>query len=487
MLTDTLFHPVWLLLIDWVIRLALAVYVILRRRPVTASLAWLVVLVFVPVLGILVYLFVGEVRLGTRRSARFDRLSKELERDAVAVWRHRENLDALPDEHWTPIARYGTAVSGFPPVGGTSMTFINSCDDFMASLCKDIGAATDHVHILTYIWMDGGDPVCVVDSLINAARRGVECRVLLDAVGSKAFLRSSHARRLSEAGVKLVTALPVNAVRVLLARIDLRNHRKIIVIDGKIAYVGSHNLTDKCFRSKKWRNTGPWIDSSVRLVGPAAQSLGLVFLRDWLLDSEETITDFNRYLPRLAVEREGASVVQVVPSGPGMAPEAIHQAMLTTIYAARDEIVMTTPYFVPDDATRMALHAAAMRGVAVTLVMPDVSDSLLVAAASRSHYLDLLEAGVKIMHYSDGLLHAKTLTIDRRIALIGSANFDQRSFFLNFEITLFVYDDDAASMLRFMQTSYIDQSKEVLLAEWRQRPMWENFVDNSARLMGPLL
>jgi cardiolipin synthase len=484
---DSILHPGWLLVLDWVIRLGLATHVIMRRRPVTTSLAWLVVLVFVPIFGIFVYLLVGEVRLGRRRTAAFDRLSRSLDRDAVAVWRHRENLDSLPDEPWTPIARYGTAVSGFPPVGGTSLTFINTCDDFLQSICRDIDAATDHCHLLTYIWMDHGQSLCVVDSLVRAAKRGVACRVLLDAVGSRAFLKSPHARRLTDAGVKLVAALPVNPIRMLLARIDLRNHRKIIVIDGRIAYVGSHNLTDDTFRSKKWRDTGPWIDASVRLVGPGAHALALVFLRDWLLDSDEAIPDFGRFLPLLAAEREGHSLVQVVPSGPGMAPEAIHQAMLTTIYAARDEIVMTTPYFVPDDATRMALQAAAMRGVAVTLVMPAVSDSLLVAAASRSHYLDLLESGVRIMHYDGGLLHAKTLTIDRRIALIGSANFDQRSFFLNFEITLFVYDDDAASMLRFMQTSYIDRSREVTLNQWRQRPLWDVFVDNSAQLLGPLL
>lgn len=484
---DTIFHPAWLLVLDWVIRLGLAAHVIMRRRPVTTSLAWLVVLVFVPIIGIFVYLLVGEVRLGKLRTATFDRLSRNLDRDAVAVWRHRENLDSLPDEPWTPIARFGTAVTGFPPVGGTALSYINKSSDFLAAVCRDIDAATDHCHIVTYIWMDHGEAMCVVEALARAAKRGVACRVLLDAVGSKAFLRSPYARQLTDAGVKLVPALPVNPVRVLLARIDLRNHRKIIVIDGRIAYVGSHNMTDDTFRSKKWRDTGPWIDASVRLVGPGAQALALVFLRDWLMDSDEAIPDFSRFLPPLATEREGQSLVQVVPSGPGMAPEAIHQAMLTTIYSAREEIVMTTPYFVPDDATRMALQAAAMRGVAVTLVMPEVSDSLLVAAASRSHYIDLLEAGVKIMHYDGGLLHAKTLTIDRRIALIGSANFDQRSFFLNFEITLFVYDDDAASMLRFMQTSYIDQSTEVTLTEWRRRPLWHIFVDNSAQLLGPLL
>jgi cardiolipin synthase len=481
--------PLWLLVIDWTLRLALAGHIILKRRPVTTSLAWLVVLVFVPIFGLFVYFLVGETRLGRRRWTDFDRLSKSMERDAVAVWRHQRALDEQPEREWSPIARFGTAISGFPPVGADSgkLSFLNDSAKFLDRLITDIENAKHHCHILTYIWTPYGKPVEVAEALIRAAQRGVTCRLLLDAVGCKAFLRSPQSARMQAAGVKLVPALPVNPLRMLLARIDLRNHRKIAVIDGRIGYAGSQNLTDSTFRSKKWRNTGSWIDASVRLEGPASQALALVFLRDWLMDSDESITDFAPFLPDVPTPPPGNPIVQVVPSGPGPSPDAIRQAMLTTIYSAREEIVMTTPYFVPDDATRVALQAAATRGVAVTLVMPKVSDSLLVAAASRSHYVDLLESGVKILHYNGGLLHAKTLSIDRRIALIGSANFDQRSFFLNFEVTLFIYDDDSASMMRFMQTSYMENSTEVLLADWRQRAIWRVFIDNAAQLLGPLL
>ncbi len=487
----------WFLAIDWLLRLALAAHVILRRRPVSASLAWLAVLMFVPVVGVFAYFLVGEARLGRRRSQAYERLSKNLERDAVAVWRHQRALDDQPERDWSPIARFGTAVCGFPPVTGGEgqISIVNDSEQFLASLVADIDKATHHCHILTYIWTPTGKPVEVADALIRAAGRGVTCRVLLDAVGCKRFLRSPHAERMRRAGVRVVAALPVNPVRMLLARIDLRNHRKMAVIDGRVAYAGSHNLTDSTFRSKHWRNTGPWIDASVRVEGPAAQALSLVFLRDWLMDSDETISDYSPFLPELPAppppatpgDEDHCSIIQVVPSGPGASPDAIRQAMLTTIYTARLEIVMTTPYFVPDDSTRTALQAAAARGVAVTIVMPRTSDSLLVAAASRSHYLELLEAGVRIRHYRPGLLHAKTLTVDNRIALIGSANFDQRSFFLNFEVTLFIYDDNTASLLRFMQTGYISDSDEVSLAEWRRRPIWQEFVDNTAQLLGPLL
>lgn len=478
--------PFWLLALDWTLRLALAVHIIFRRRPVTTSLAWLVVLVFVPVIGLVAYFLVGEVRLGLRRAAAYTRLSRALDQEAVAVWKHQVD-EETPGDTWAPVARFGTAVSGFPPVAGNRIGFINDSEEFLDRLIKDIDAAHSHVHILTYIWQPTGRPDEVVEALIRASKRGVACRVLVDAVASKKFLRGRHTARLRNAGVKVVASLPVNPLRMLFARIDLRNHRKIAVIDGSLAYVGSQNMTDSTFRSRKWRKTGPWIDASARLEGPAAQALALVFLRDWLLDSDETIHDFQPFIAELDRPSDGACIAQVVPSGPGPTPEAIHQAVLTTIYSAREEIVMTTPYFVPDDATAMALRAAAVRGVNVTLVMPSVSDSILVAAASRAHYHDLLTAGVRILHYSGGLLHAKTLTVDRRMAMMGSANFDQRSFFLNFEVTLMIYDDDSASMLRYLQTGYMADAYEVNLDEWKCRSSLRVFFDNTCQLLGPLL
>jgi len=197
--------------------------------------------------------------------------------------------------------------------------------------------------------------------------------------------------------------------------------------------------------------------------------------------------ELDRLLPAIPVSEEKGCVVQALASGPGPMPESIRQALLAVIYAAREEIIMTTPYFVLDDASRLALQGAALRGVDVTVIVPRRSDSMLTAAAGRSHYLDLLESGVKILRYRPGLLHAKTVTIDRDVALIGSTNFDQRSFFLNFEITLAIYDSDFTSMLRFLQRSYMEESQEVTLEVWRRRSVWSRAMDNGAQLLGPLL
>jgi cardiolipin synthase len=475
-----------LFLVEWVLRLVLVVHVIMRRRPVSISLAWLAVLVFVPFVGLFLYLLVGENRLGRRRLKAWERLTKGLEERAVSLWRKEHAATEEFDRSWGHIARFGAAITGIPPLSGNRLSLLGDSEQMLNSLIRDIDQARSHVHILTYIWQSSGLACEVAEALERAVVRGVVCRVLIDGVGSKGFLRCSDCERLRRNGVKVVCALPVNPIRMLFARLDLRNHRKISIIDGRIAYAGSQNITDRTFRSRRWRRTGRWIDATLRIDGPAAQALAMVFLSDWVLDSEEEITDLHPFLPELPA-REGGSIVQVMASGPGPAPEAIHQALLTTIYSAREELVMTTPYFVPDEATATALQAAATRGVRVTLVMPRVSDSPLVAAASRSHYIDLLAAGVRIMHFKNGLLHAKTVTVDRRIALISSANFDARSFWLNFEVTMFIYDDDFASIVRFMQTSYIEKSIEIGIDAWRRRPIWQVFLDNSAQLLGPLL
>lgn len=487
---DLVSLPAALFLFDWTVRLGLGAHVILRRRPVTASLAWLAIIVLLPFIGAFFYLLIGENRLGSRRLRRYGRLTQRLAEQAQDLWHHEHAATYAPDEHWAHIARFGTAVTGFPPLKGNHLALHVDSEKTIDAIVQDVEKAKSHVHVLTYLWIPSRKTDELVEALLRAARRGVTCRVLVDGVGGKFFFRSDRIDKLRKAGVKVFPALPVNPVRMLLARIDLRNHRKIVVIDGQVAYAGSQNINDSTFRSVKWANTGPWIDATLRIEGPAVQALAVVFLLDWILDSDEAIDNLIDFLPEMSgtgAERKGDSIVQVVPSGPGAAPQAIHQAMLTTLYSAREELVMTTPYFVPDEATKAALEAAAMRGVAVTLVMPHISDSPLVAAASRSHYLDLMEAGVRIRHYEGGLLHAKTITVDRRLALIGSANFDARSFFLNFEVSMFVYDDDFASQIRFMQEGYLSRSREINLHEWRRRPIWRVFADNTVQLLGPLL
>lgn len=471
--------------LEWCVRLVLCVRVVMRRVSVHTTLAWLLLLLFVPLVGLILYGLVGETGIGARRARRLDILTRTSEERAMALWRHHEDDWRNLGTDFQPLANLATRVSGMPPIRGNHIDLFDDASALLNRLIADIDAAKHHCHLLFYIWATQSKSIEVAEALIRAAKRGVACRVLVDDVGSRPFLRSTLCDSMREAGVKVVGALPVNPLRMLFARVDLRNHRKIAVIDGLIGYCGSQNLTDETFKLNTRPGVGPWIDVTARMTGPAVQALQTNFLADWQLDSDEQLPALDTFLPDPGVT--GSSVVHVVPSGPGPRPEAIHHALLSLLFGAKEEITMTTPYFVPDEATQAALVNASLRGVQVTLVLPDVLDSRLVAAASRAYYEELLEAGVRIMHHRDGLLHAKTAVVDRRLAMVTSANFDRRSFWLNYETSLLVYDEDFAGLLRFMQAGYIHESNEVHLDAWRVRPWWTRFLEQSAQLFSPLL
>ncbi|MFZ2875098.1 MAG: cardiolipin synthase [Phycisphaerales bacterium] len=474
---------------DWLLRVALAARVIMRDSTVAVTLSWLLLLVLVPIPFVpsAIYLLVGEPRLGLRRAERHARLSSRVENEAVVHWR-KQRLDWTSDDPgYRPLSRLATSMAGMPALRGNDVELLGTGGPVLDRLIADIDGAKHHCHLLFYIWMPANKGLAVCEALIRAAQRGVQCRVLVDAVGSKQFLRHEVVPRMRRAGVQVVGALPVNPFRMLLARIDLRNHRKVTVIDGMAAYCGSQNLTDETFRIKRKAKVGPWIDSTVRVRGPAVQALQTVFLRDWAMEAGEELPDLGPYFPRESEELVGQCVVHVMATGPGGQPDAIHSAMLAMLFGAQQEIIMTTPYFVPDEATKAALINAAWRGVDVTLVLPDVLDAKLVAAAARSHFGDLMGAGVRIVLHPHGLLHAKTATIDRRLAMVGSANFDMRSFWLNFECTLFIYDEGFAKQLRFMQKHFEAEGRQISPSRWGQRPFRHRFIDQCAQLFSPLL
>ncbi|MCC6230014.1 MAG: cardiolipin synthase [Phycisphaerales bacterium] len=477
--------------LDWLVRIALALRVILRRTPVPTTLAWLLVLLLIPVVGWVAYAMVGENRLGSRRAARAQRLAREIMSHAAPLWT-RGTQDFPPSmSPYEHIASLCSLSSGTPPLSGNSVEIVSEWEELISMLVSDINGAQRTCHLLYYIWGEDGRAADIADALIQAAKRGVKCRVLVDAVGSLDFVGSETWERLSKAGIEVVEALPVNPLRLLFARVDLRNHRKIAVIDGRVAYAGSHNLVEPGFKLARSKKLGRYVDATVRLRGPAVQALQTAFLSDWLLDSLDDVAEVEKQLSHLLTldeePHDGVSIVHVLPTGPGMDPVAINHALIATIHSASDELIMTTPYFVPDEAIKTAIIIAARRGVEVTLVVPAKSDHPIVCAAGRSHYQDLLDAGVRIRHFTDGLLHSKTVTVDRRIGLVMSANFDMRSFFLNYEVSLFIYDDDLASMLRFLQVSYIEKSVEITRDQWANRSMARRLLDNAAQLLGPLL
>jgi cardiolipin synthase len=461
--------------------------VVMMRLAVGTALAWIILIFFLPVAGALIYLVLGEKRLGRKRTRR-----------AAELWgrysRWLQDLPRLVPDERTGLSPESAAVSrlpegllGTPVQPGNRLEIMDAAEPILHSIIADIDRARHFCHLEFYIWNAGGTADEVGEALMRAASRGVTCRVLLDAMGSAKFLKSPWIQRLKQSGVEIAAALAVSPWRTLFVRFDLRLHRKIVVIDDEVAYTGSFNLVDPRF-FKQEAGVGQWVDGMARIQGPAVLTLNAVFMWDWEVETGHDLKALPDPAKITVDNNQGpAANVQVVPSGPGRAGDSIHQLLLMSIYAARQELSMTTPYFVPDEAITAALLSAARRGIAVTLILPEKNDSRLVHYTCRSHFDDLLAAGVRIFGFKGGLLHTKSAVVDGEISLFGTVNLDVRSFWLDFEVTLCVYDSPFAARLLALQQKYIENSVAVDAADWRRRPATERFRENLARLCSPLL
>ena len=352
-------------------------------------------------------------------------------------------------------------------------------------MVADVDAAQQHVHISTYIWLDDHNGLKMKDALIRAAARGVKVRVLADALGSRAFIHSRHWRELLDGGADVRIALPFgNLLRVLLrGRIDLRNHRKAMIVDNRVAWCGSQNLADPDFRIKP--RFAPWVDIMTRWEGPIVRDWQFLFVSDWM---GEACCDISSCLGEASgTAREGKIIAQVIGTGPIYAYDAMPSSFAELIHSAREELVVTTPYFVPDEQLIYAMLSAARRGVRVTLVLPRRNDSRFVAGASRSYYSDLMAAGARIFEFRPGLLHAKTMVVDRQVGLIGSANLDRRSFELNFENNILFLDADFAAAVRGRQDEFIAQSDAVTADQIASFSIAARVWQNTLAMLGPLL
>lgn len=471
---------------DLLIRVGLSVRVIMRCRPVGVSLAWLMIILIFPFGGAMIYLTLGETRLGRRRAEQIARVH-----GPYLQW--LAELETRPDIHWSllgpeckSLARLAATTVGIPPLSGNCIELIDETDEVLYRIIADVDSARQTCHMVFYIWNNGGLPDDVSEALIRAARRGVICRILVDDVGSAPFLRSDRAGRMRDAGIRLCSALPVGLIRSLFVRFDLRMHRKMVVIDGQVGYTGSLNMVDPRY-FKHSAGVGQWVDAMVRVQGPVVETMAVTFLEDWELDTEEELDQLRVSGDVNPLEEVGTAAAQLVPSGPITESHTIQQVLLTAIYAARRELILTSPYFVPDELLLTALVSAASRGVDVTLIVPARVDSLLVRYASQAHKIDLLEAGVKVALFEGGLLHTKSIAVDGEFSFFGTLNLDPRSLWLNFEITLLVYDQAFTRGLRDLQQRYIRDSRFMDLETWRRRPARERLIVNTARLLSPLI
>lgn len=477
--------PETLFIADALVRVALAIRIIMRRRPVGVSLAWLSVVLVFPFFGAFAYLVFGELRLGNRRAIWGKKVDKPLH-DWLKTVQGRQFTDwSELRSDCQSLSRLAEGTAGVPTLPGNDLELLSETDAIAQSLIDDINRAERTCHMEFYIWSEGGLADDIAEALVGAVQRGVTCRVLLDDMGSRKFLRSDMAAELRKVGVHLIAALPGGWIRGLFVRFDLRMHRKIVVIDGKIAYTGSQNIADPQF-FKQHSGVGQWVDAMVRVQGPAVEALSATFLADWAVESKESIEEIRTTGDYGPLDPCGSTAVQVVPSGPMLSNDAIQKILIMAIYAARHELILTTPYFVPEESLLVALTTAAERGVDVTLIVPTKVDSLLVRMASQSFRGDLTAAGVKVALFDSGLLHTKSITVDGEFSFFGSLNLDPRSLHLNFEITLLIYDRDFTARLRDLQMSYLTNC--TFLADIEEnRSGLQRLGENAARLIGPLL
>ena len=473
------------LVIHILINALVIVRVLLRsHRAPAARVAWIAVIASLPVLGILAYILFGEVNIGRRRAARLRQVIAGMPAVGRAAAGDEVHLRANIPEQYRPLFRVGHSISGSDPVGGNSARLLENSNVTIDEMVADIDRAQDHVHLLFYIWLADNNGLKVVEALKRAAGRGTTCRAMVDGLGSRRLVRSRYWAELKDTGVRVAVALPIGNpfLRALAGRIDLRNHRKIVIIDGRITYCGSQNCADAEFRVKA--KYAPWVDAVIRFEGPIARQNQRLFASDWMSSVDE---DLNHLLKNPIPAPQPGFAAQVIGTGPTVRCSALPEMFESLIYAARHELVISTPYYVPNESTQAALCAAAYRGIATTLVVPRRNDSWVVAAASRSYYSELLAAGLRIHEYVGGLLHTKSMTIDREVTLFGSANMDRRSFDLNYENHILFVDPRLTSDVRQRQQEYIDKSTEVTTDVVKSWTKPRRLLNNTVAILGPVL
>ena len=464
---------------------AVMVRVLLRpHREPASRIAWIVVVGALPGLGVLTYILLGEVNIGRRRVARVREVMASLPPIATAMTGDEDHLQADVPERYEHLFRVGHSISGFEPAGGNTAQLMADSDATIDAMVADIDAAEDHVHLLFYIWLADNNGCKIVEALKRAAARGVTCRAMADGLGSRLMIKSEHWNAMRDAGVHVAVALPIGnpLLRPLKGRIDLRNHRKILVIDGHITFCGSQNCADPEFLVKA--KYAPWVDAVMRFKGPIVRQNQHLFVSDWMTYVDE---DIRELLQGPIVAPQAGLPAQVIGTGPTVRHSAMPEMFESLMHAARRELVISTPYYVPNESMQDALCATAYRGVDTTIIFPARNDSWIVAAASRSYYAELLDAGVKIHEYVGGLLHTKSLTLDGECTLIGSANMDRRSFDLNYENNILFCDPDLTAAVRQRQQEYLAKSNVVTPEEVANWPLRRRLWNNTIAMLGPVL
>lgn len=458
------------------------------RKP-SMGLAWLVLILAVPAFGLLAFLLFGSTSVGRKRREWQrqvnERISAELRYDPAAL--------TAPAGPSAGAVRLNERLGSLPLTGDNRVEVHPEYAETIAAMTEDVRRARSFVHVEFYIsaWDDVTSDF--FDALVEAVDRGVEVRFLFDHLGSRGIPgHQDMLSRLEGSGIKWAPMLPVRPLHGELRRPDLRNHRKILVVDGIVAFAGSQNLIEPGYDKPKNHKAGrKWVDLMVRVEGPAVRDLAIVFATDWYAETAENIRDL--LAPRAPLEGERSEraaegvACQVVPSGPGFVTENNLRLFNTLIYGAQSRICLVSPYFVPDESLLYAVTSAAQRGVEVELFVNEGADQFMVFHAQRSYYAELLDAGVRIRLYpAPYVLHTKFFTVDDTIAVVGSSNMDYRSFALNYEVIVLLESEQVVEDLQSVLGDYRQRSSELSIEEWSRRGRGAAYVDNVMRLTAAL-
>src|SRR4051794_7706092 len=479
--------PAWLgavlLVLDFAIALALLGIIPGNRKP-SAAMAWLLLIYVIPVFGLLVFLMLGSQRLDKKRDAKQAEVNATIQERTAAI---AELGSYSGPSYVKSVATLNRKLGSLPALDGNSAELFSDYRESIAAMTSEVEKAERFVHVQFYItaWDDVTGPF--FDACVKATERGVAVRLLFDHLGSRGIPGYKEMlERLDKTKIAWHRTLPIEPFRGHFRRPDLRNHRKILVVDGRVGFMGSQNLVEPGYNKEKNHEVGrEWVELTTRVHGPVVAALNVVFATDWYSEADEILTD--ELVPLQSNLASGELTCQVLPSGPGFATENNLRMFTTLIYSAQRRISLTSPYFVPDESLLYAVTTAAQRGIDVELFVSEEGDQFMVYHAQVSYYRALLEAGVRIWLYpSPYVLHSKHFSIDDDVAVLGSSNMDMRSFGLNYEVSTMLLGEEIVTRMRKVEDTYRAKSRELRLDDWLARPAGKKWVDNLMRLTAAL-
>jgi cardiolipin synthase len=469
-----------------IIVISVCLRIIYDTPSTTKALAYVLIAIFIPVVGILIYFGVG---INYRKEKLY---SKKIIRDKKALEELRRSVRLETEKAWDTdepgikkhkkLALYLLNDGMSPLSGDNEVKLLINGENKFPEVLNALRNAKHHIHIEYYIFEDGDIAEQIKDILVQKAGDGVAVRFIYDDFGSRS-IRKEFVDELIGAGVQAFPFYKIHFI-LLANRINYRNHRKIIVVDGCVGFVGGINVSDRYINNKPGQLF--WRDTHVKIVGPGVYYLQYLFISDWNFCSGKFLKLERDFFCTRPIAN-GKATVQIAASGPDSDAPTLMFSMVQAIGLAEKELLITTPYFIPGENIMNALHVAALSGVKIKILVPDQSDSRIVNAAARSYYGHLLKAGIEIYLYQKGFVHAKTLVSDGQLAVVGTANMDHRSYELNFEVNSMIYDAEIAEQLRDVFYDDIKDAKKINPKSWEKRPIYKQLPERIARLLSPLL